>query len=122
MATLVPEPQALCWGMAYRVTPDEAPAVLRALDQRESGGFERLQLEVRGAGGMLLRALVYVASPGNPNFLGPAPASEIAAQIRRCHGPSGSNLEYLLRLHDALRAMGAHDAHVFELAQLALRD
>jgi cation transport protein ChaC len=122
VATLVREVGSVCWGMAYRVQEGQAAAVLRALDHRERGGFERLELEVCGAGGEAVSraALVYVAAPENPNYLGPAPAGEIAAQIRRCRGPSGSNLEYLLELRDALSEMGAHDSHVFELAELAL--
>ena len=51
--------------------------------------------------------------------VGPAPLGEIVAQVRRCRGPSGPNVEYVLRLAEALRAMGvatSEDAHVFELA------
>jgi len=122
VATLVEEAGALCWGVAYRARPEEGAAVLRALDHRESGGFDRLEVLVHGrAVAPPLAALVYVAPPGNPNYLGPAPVEEMAAQIRRCHGPSGANLEYLLRLREALHAMDAHDPHVWELAELALR-
>ena len=118
VATLVEQAGARCWGVVYRVAPEEAPAVLRVLDHRESGGFERLQLDVCSEEAEPVRALVYVAGPGNPNYLGPAPVAEIAGQIRRCRGPSGPNLEYLLELRDALQRMGAHDAHVAELAEL----
>ena len=112
----------MCWGVAYRVRPDQAATVLRALEHRESGGFDRMEVEVRGCDAApALAALVYVAAPGNPNYLGPAPVEEMAAQIRRCHGPSGANLEYLLELRDSLRAMDAHDPHVWELADLALK-
>ena len=37
--------------------------------------------------------------------------------MRRSHGPSGSNLEYVLELERALAAMGAADAEVSELAE-----
>ena len=120
MVTLVEEREAVCWGVAYRVDPPHRAGVLRALDHRESGGFERRAVEVRvaGEGGDRLSALTYVADPGNPNFLGPAPLEEIAAQIERSHGPSGSNREYLLRLEESLRAIGARDPHVADLAAL----
>ena len=36
-------------------------------------------------------------------------------QIATSHGPSGANSEYLLELAAALRAIDAHDPHVFEL-------
>jgi cation transport regulator ChaC len=61
--------------------------------------------------------VVYVAGSGNPNYLGPAPTAEIAAQVRRSTGPSGSNSEYVLRLAQALRELRARDAHVFDLAE-----
>jgi cation transport protein ChaC len=32
-------------------------------------------------------------------------------------GPSGPNRDYLLNLAEALRALGDHDAHVFEIEE-----
>jgi cation transport protein ChaC len=118
VVTLVPEADARCWGLVYRVEPARRDEVLEALDRRESGGFERRELEVRlhGAAGGVRTALVYVAPPGNPNYLGPAPLDAIAAQVRRSSGPSGSNTDYVLRLAACLRELGAEDPHVFELA------
>ena len=59
--------------------------------------------------------LCYIAEHDNANFLGPAEIVEIAEQVLVSHGPSGSNVEYVLRLAEALRAMGADDPHVWEL-------
>jgi cation transport regulator ChaC len=61
-------------------------------------------------------ALVYVAGPTNPNFLGPAPLDEMAAQMRTARGKSGANAEYVLRLASALREIGGEDEHVTEVA------
>jgi cation transport regulator ChaC len=90
------------------------------LDHRERGGFDRVDLEVdlRGGTVTLVRAVTYVAGPDNPNYLGPAPLPEIVTQVRRSRGPSGSNLEYAVRLAETLRAHDLEDAHVFELAAL----
>jgi cation transport protein ChaC len=121
VATLVEEPGERCWGVVYRVEAAAREAVLGGLDHRERGGFARRDLEVRVEGGGV-SALVYLATPANPNYLGPAPPEQIARQIRRSHGPSGSNLEYLLRLAEALEAMGARDPHVCELAALVSAD
>ena len=66
-------------------------------------------------------ALVYIATESNPNYLGPASEGDIAKQIHAAHGPSGSNLEYALRLADGLRAIGAADDHVFAVAALLER-
>jgi cation transport protein ChaC len=119
VVTLVREAEAACWGMAYRLAEGEAAArVLAELDHREKGGYERLELELHFEGDRREAGLVYVATAANPNYLGPAPLAEIAAQVRRSRGPSGSNREYVLRLAGALREGGAQDEHVFALARL----
>jgi len=120
VVTLVPEPGARCWGVAYRVSPGEADAVMAKLDQREAGGYERRRVPLRDAatGEAWAEGTVYFATPSNPNYLGEAPLAEIAAQVHRCRGPSGANLEYVLRLAESLRAHGAEDEHVFALEAL----
>ena len=122
VVTLVREPGSRCWGMAYRVEADDPAPMLRELDQREKGGYERHE-EMLGFGDHTdpphhAAALVYVATPANPNYLGPAPLVAIAEQVRGSYGPSGSNLEYVLRLAEALRGIGARDPHVFALEEL----
>jgi cation transport regulator ChaC len=62
-----------------------------------------------------VNGIVYRAAEQNHAFLGPAPAAEMAAQINRCAGPSGSNRDYVLELANALRGMGYSDSHVFEV-------
>jgi cation transport regulator ChaC len=118
VVTLASEPEGLCWGLAYRVEGDRCDEVLERLDHRESGGFDRIDVEVtlRDRGRDPIAATTYVAPPSNPNYLGPAPMTAIAEQVRRSHGPSGANSEYALRLAESLRELGVDDAHVFELA------
>ncbi len=120
VVTLVPEPAARCWGMANRVNRAGLAQVLASLDARESGGYERCEVELhfRGDDRRSHVAFMYVATSANPNYLGPAPLEAIAAQVRASEGPSGHNLEYVLRLVGALRAMNADDPHVFALAEL----
>jgi cation transport protein ChaC len=61
--------------------------------------------------------MFYVATPSNKLWLGDAPLTEIASQIVECSGPSGHNVEYLLRLagfmHEFLPE--AVDEHLFTL-------
>ena len=64
--------------------------------------------------------VVYIAPAGNHAYLGPAPAVEMAEQIRRSAGPSGTNVEYLRELAAALRGLEIDDPHVFELERLVL--
>jgi cation transport protein ChaC len=126
VATIVPEPGAVCWGTAYRVETAYVDDVLSALDHRERGGFERHVVSAQLAGSdvqasQAVRALVYRATPGNPDYLGPASLDDIARQVLDSVGPSGPNAEYVLELARALREMGAQDDHVFDLAA-RLRD
>lgn len=116
VVTLLADPGSRCWGMAYRVAHAERERVLAQLDHREKGGYERHSVQVH-AGGERIGALVYVATSDNPNYLGPASVPDIAAQVLRSTGPSGPNREYVLRLAEALRGIGADDSHVFELAE-----
>ena len=65
-------------------------------------------------------ALCYIATENkesNPNFLGPAPIDEIAAQIARAEGPSGPNWEYLFKLADSLEHVRESDEELFYLKE-----
>jgi glutathione-specific gamma-glutamylcyclotransferase len=118
VVTLVPEPGARCWGMAYRIATERVEEVLAHLDFREQGGYERHLVGLETRESLSLEALVYVAGPSNPQYLGPATLEAIAAVVRSAQGPSGSNREYVLRLAEALTQAGEHDAHVMELMRL----
>jgi cation transport regulator ChaC len=121
VVTLVREAGARCVGVAYRVAAAERDEVLAALDHREQGGYERHDVELELPDlERVVAALVYIASPDNANHLGPASVGEMAKQMQRAVGPSGSNAEYIARLGEALRELGADDPHVFELERLVI--
>lgn len=118
VVTLLPKPGALCWGTAYRLGEDSA-TVLQQLDVREQGGYDRLTEAVFDSDERhFATAITYIATTDNRNYMGCAALPEIADQVCRSHGPSGSNVEYVLRLADSLRAIGADDPHVFRLETL----
>lgn len=114
VVTLIEQQDAVCHGMAYRVSP----ATFEHLDHREKNGYLRLFTPMTFTGGEMAEGLVYVAGPDNAAFLGPATLAEMADQIARSHGPSGANADYLLHLADALDELGAVDDHVFTLSRL----
>ena len=116
VVTLVPEPAAACWGLAFRLPNAETSGIYRRLDHRERGGYARLRVSVAARDGRDLDAWIYVATEENPNYLGPADIASIAAQVAEAHGPSGSNREYVLRLHEALRKINVPDPHVAAIA------
>jgi len=117
VVTLIEEAGAACRGRAYRLEADTEADVLAHLDHREKGGYERVRLPLQFDDGRSIEGLMYHATPANPNWLGDAPLAAIARQVVASTGPSGPNREYLLRLHDALRALDARDDHVDELVR-----
>ena len=123
VVTLTPDADAICHGMAYRISP----RVFEPLDIREKNGYLRVITEMTfedAPSGHASRAegVVYLAGEDNAAYLGPASEAEIARQIATSHGPSGPNRDYLLNLAAALRELGFEDAHVFALERALLAD
>lgn len=123
VVTLIPgSPESRCHGAVYRIAPGREQAVLERLDHREQGGYRRAEVDVhRMDGGIVDRALVYTATASNAEWLGPAPIEAIAEQVTDSVGPSGSNVEYVQRLAQALREMGAEDPHVEAIARATMQ-
>lgn len=107
-----------CWGVAYRLISGTEDQILAALDHREKGGYQRrsVRFRPRDDPGRVIVGTMYIATPLNPNYLGAAPVSAIARQVCGAVGPSGSNVEYVLKLAGALHALGASDRHVIAVA------
>lgn len=121
VVTLLPDAQSHTWGAAFRIEGSESQRVLAKLDHREKGGYERHEVPIFGdiqhGEPIIEKALIYVATEGNPHYLGPAPVEEIARQVAKAQGPSGTNRDYVLNLADALRQFDVADEHVFAVAQ-----
>lgn len=119
VVTLVEDPVAVCWGKAYLIAAENRISVLGHLDYREKGGYSMHEVDMAfpRENNDTARGLIYIATPGNPNWLGEAPLMSIAYQVLESVGPSGDNVEYVLELAKALRNMGAEDDHVFDLAR-----
>jgi len=121
VATLIREPGAHATGAVFRVAGHNVDAVIHDLDHREQGGYDRISVEASlSDGSATVTAVTWIASPDNPYHLGPAALPAMLAQIRAAVGPSGPNIEYVLKLADTLRALGIEDPHVEEVAR-ALR-
>jgi len=111
VVTLIEQIGSQCGGMAYLITPE----VFSHLDYREKNGYWRCAVPLNFLDGSSEMGLLYLATPDNAAFLGPASEVEIATQIANARGPSGANSEYLLSLAQALRELGQVDEHVFAL-------
>jgi cation transport regulator ChaC len=69
VVTLVPEPGAVCQGLAYRIAPGACEQVLEQVDRRESGGYVRQPMTFVSedpAHPCSVTAVVYVADVQNP--------------------------------------------------------
>lgn len=115
------DPTWRVYGRAFRLPDESAAAIMADVDVREQGGYRRTTVTVHpvGGGGPPLKGVVcYVGDEANPMWRGRDTAerdeSAIAAIIDTAVGPSGANVEYLERLHDALGALGG-DPHVTSL-------
>jgi cation transport regulator ChaC len=113
VVTLIEAPGERCYGRAFLVEPD----IFEHLDFREKNGYERHTVDTFFDDAQT-SSVVYIAEANNFAFLGDAPLDEIAAQIKRCAGPSGTNIDYLLELARTLRHHDISDPHVFELETL----
>ena len=116
--TLIEAPAPL-WGVAYAIAAAAWPAIEPILEHREQQGYARLTVDAGlaaadRAGPIVetVAALLYLATPTNPYFIGPEPVAATAAIVQRAHGPSGANLDYVLELERALAAQGVRDPDV----------
>lgn len=118
VVTLIDARGEICWGHAYLLDPREQKEIMARLDHREKGGYERLELPICFDQETSVPGVTYHASTSNPNYLGEASIREIAQQVISAVGPSGPNVEYVLRLQESLTAMKASDQHVDAVASM----
>ncbi|XP_030071227.1 glutathione-specific gamma-glutamylcyclotransferase 1 [Microcaecilia unicolor] len=124
VVTLQEDYDCCTWGIAYEVCGEQIELSLQYLNVRESvlGGYAtkivNFYPQDEGPSGTIM-ALVYIATPQNPSYLGPASEEDIAAQIIVSSGCSGHNIEYLLRLADFMRFFcpEAEDKHLFQIEE-----
>lgn len=110
-------PSETC-GVGYRVGEGDVAQVLDGLDFREKGGYTRELIEFQPRDGSPpVSALLYSATPDNPNFTAEAIADQATAAytIGTAVGPSGPNRDYLLNLSRWLQSVGEADEYIDEL-------
>jgi glutathione-specific gamma-glutamylcyclotransferase len=121
VVTLTSAPGEVCRGVAYRLPGEQQASALDHLDHREQGGYQRLTVPIHLDGPITVDGIIYHAGTDNRDYLGVAGDDVIAQQILQAHGPSGSNVEYLLQLEAALRDLRATDYHVSAIAESVRR-
>ncbi|KAF2077325.1 hypothetical protein CYY_001391 [Polysphondylium violaceum] len=130
VVTLIKQPEEtkdteewITWGTVYAISDDEALATLKNLDYREKGGYERHELDIYLDEQSMVsygKAIVYLATTENEEYLGEDTIDNIAQHIFRSIGPSGRNIDYLLKLANSLHEMGVVDQHVFDIEKIVL--
>lgn len=68
--------------------------------------------------------MVYIATPQNPLYLGPATLEQLVTEIASAKGEAGHNAEYVIRLADFMREKvpDCDDEHLFELEKLLRKE
>jgi len=96
-------------------------AVQSYLDIREINGYSIQYTDfhpLAKTSVAVLKCMVYIGLPSNPQFLGKQSPQDVADVIARSTGPSGNNSEYLFMLEEALEDLASEsgDEHVKDLA------
>jgi len=109
--TLKQSPGGRVWGVVYEVKgKDKIKTACDRLYVREQsiGCYDMKMLPVYSKDsaafhGKPIPAIIYYATPHNPNYTGDEGEEKIAKIIATSHGVSGHNIEYLFRLVDFMR-------------------
>uniref|UniRef100_A0A803TKT4 Gamma-glutamylcyclotransferase n=1 Tax=Anolis carolinensis TaxID=28377 RepID=A0A803TKT4_ANOCA len=124
VVTLQEDYNGCTWGVAYELRGDQVAASLKYLNVREAvlGGYVTKLVKFypqEEESEEPILALVYIATPQNPSYLGPASEEDIAAQIIVSSGRAGHNIEYLLQLADFMRycCPQVEDEHLFSIEE-----
>ena len=120
VATLVEETSSETFGVAMELTGDEALDYLNNREMTLGGYSQKITLfHPADTSNSPFPVLVFVATPKSSYWLGPASPDLIAEQVVSSSGPSGHNVEYVLRLADWLHQELPHvqDEHLFSIEQ-----
>ncbi|XP_019765205.1 glutathione-specific gamma-glutamylcyclotransferase 1 [Dendroctonus ponderosae] len=121
VATLIEDSDGVVHGVAYAISGE---AAIPYLNHREcqQGGYIAKIVDFHSEKGECFKVMIYVACPANEHWLGDSEIDDIAGEIISSKGPSGHNVEYLIRLAEFMRLHfpGKHDAHLFSLEDRVL--
>jgi len=115
-----------CYGVAYRIAAGEREAIvdyLRAREQVTSVYREVLRsIWLDSDARHRVSALAYIADRGHVQYAGRLTLAEQLHLVRRSHGSSGPNDEYVIETVAALEAMKIRDGKLHQLAAMLRGD
>ncbi|XP_066139136.1 putative glutathione-specific gamma-glutamylcyclotransferase 2 [Euwallacea fornicatus] len=126
VVTLIPaSEQSMVYGIAYRIKDCDVANVVKHLDYREKGGYERKTVKFypKDTSVEPFDMTIYLAAHDNPNYAGHAELDDIAEQVVKSIGPSGPNIDYVCNLAKIMREVvpEAKDDHLFELESKVIK-
>lgn len=98
--------------------------VISLLDHREKDGYKKMTMAFYPKDNQEpFQINVYIATTDNQNYAGEDSLENIAEQIARSVGPSGSNVDYVCNLAKAMRELcpEAMDEHLREVEARVLK-
>jgi len=120
-----PNPRERVWGVAYEISRDFWDRVLEEkVGYRERGGYGTVDVEFHpfdpsGHVTEKINVTLFLGDKNSPNYK-PGTIDEIAQQVVRAVGASGTNLEYVINTAESLRMIlppGETDKHLFDLEE-----
>ncbi|KAL1491738.1 hypothetical protein ABEB36_012289 [Hypothenemus hampei] len=126
VVTLIPSSKdTKVYGIAYQIDQADVEFVVKHLDYREKGGYERKTVTFYPKDDSVppFDLTIYLASTDNPNYAGHAELDDIALQVVQSIGPSGPNIDYVCNLAKIMREVvpEAKDDHLFELEEKVIQ-
>jgi cation transport protein ChaC len=111
----------MCRGIAYRVAAAARAETLRYLRGREqvtSVYVETMrQIELEERARRRVRAVCYIVDRSHVQYAGCLTLAESLHHVRRGHGQSGANRDYVLKTVRALEALGYRETELHLLAE-----
>ncbi|QQM31067.1 gamma-glutamylcyclotransferase [Martelella lutilitoris] len=113
-----------CEGVAFAARNDDEEAVMAYLRARElvTRVYRELVLPVRLDNGNTVPAVTYVVDHSHKQYAGKVDIDRAADIVRRGHGQSGPNRDYVLNTVDHLKQMRIGDAALESVARLLLNE
>jgi cation transport protein ChaC len=110
-----------CRGIAFRIAPqkrNDTIAYLRDREQVTKVYIEAMRnVTLLGHDQRIVSALVYLVDRGHPQYAGKLSLEQQLQHIRRAHGKSGANPDYVLSTVAELESHGYRDANLHQLAE-----